>query len=471
MFGRGALKSRYDVGKPVPGFERSLRISDARFALGPQQIPGFLCNQFVRARLPLQKCGSTVIYLRWRNLATGALMRTASNAFALVLALAGLVAPALAQCPGHWLPADSMPGINGNVYATVVLPDGDLVAGGSFTIAGGVAANNIARWNGSSWSPIGSGLNPGVNASVAALAALPSGELIVGGDFTTADGLLVQHIARWNGTSWSAIGTGTNDSVSAIAVMPNGDVVAGGAFTVAGNNILNYVARWNGASWSSLGTGTSSGNGFSGYVHSLAALTNGDLVVSGDFTLAGGVAANHIAQWDGASWSALDIGLSSAAFVLTQLPGGDLLAGGEFTTFGGVARWNGSYNASSPRLGNREHRVRLFGPASRRRPSRRRETSCFRGTSTTTNIARWNGAQLGHRYPARPGPGRHGAAGVHAGQCAPERRFRRGGRFPRRRMVFWPATSHGGTTRVGSCAGWYHHHRSRRLNPCLPAPP
>jgi hypothetical protein len=39
-----------------------------------------------------------------------------------------------------------------------------LYAGGEFTTAGGSAANNIAQWNGSSWSALGSGMNEHVDA-------------------------------------------------------------------------------------------------------------------------------------------------------------------------------------------------------------------------------------------------------------------------------------------------------------------
>jgi hypothetical protein len=62
-----------------------------------------------------------------------------------------------------------------------------------------------------------------------ALAVLPSGDLIAGGYFTTAGGVSANRIARWNGTSWSALGTGMNSWRSyALAVLPNGDLIAGG---------------------------------------------------------------------------------------------------------------------------------------------------------------------------------------------------------------------------------------------------
>jgi hypothetical protein len=74
-----------------------------------------------------------------------------------------------------------------------VLPNGDLVAGGSFTTAGGVAANRIARWKGGTWSALGSGMNDSVHA----LAVLPNGDVVAGGDFSTAGGFVSTHFARY----------------------------------------------------------------------------------------------------------------------------------------------------------------------------------------------------------------------------------------------------------------------------------
>ena len=76
--------------------------------------------------------------------------------------------------------------------------DGSLYAAGWFNSAGGVAATKIARWNGTSWHPLGSGLGyPGWNAHVSTLAFVPDGSLYVGGDFTTAGGKPSSRIARW----------------------------------------------------------------------------------------------------------------------------------------------------------------------------------------------------------------------------------------------------------------------------------
>ena len=50
----------------------------------------------------------------------------------------------------------SLPGLDNGVCALTVY-DGKPIAGGNFTTAGDVAANYIAPWDGSSWSPLGSG--------------------------------------------------------------------------------------------------------------------------------------------------------------------------------------------------------------------------------------------------------------------------------------------------------------------------
>jgi hypothetical protein len=83
------------------------------------------------------------------------------------------------------------------VYALTTLPNGDLIAGGNFTTAGGVTASFIDRWNGSAWSALGTGMRGISTPMVYALTRLPNGDLIAGGNFTTAGGVVAPYIARW----------------------------------------------------------------------------------------------------------------------------------------------------------------------------------------------------------------------------------------------------------------------------------
>ena len=79
----------------------------------------------------------------------------------------------------------------GDFEATEALTvyDGRLIAGGCFTSITGISANSVAAWNGDSWSPLGSGVTwPGRYAFVNALAVY-DGQLIAAGNFTDAGGI------------------------------------------------------------------------------------------------------------------------------------------------------------------------------------------------------------------------------------------------------------------------------------------
>ena len=269
------------------------------------------------------------------------------------------------SCQPSWLPTfGQLPGATGSVKALTVFDDGSgpaLYAGGTFTYAGSVAANWIAKWNGSSWSALGSGvalLDGWCCGEVLALTVFDDGSgpaLYAGGSFWTAGGATADNIAKWDGTSWSALGSGMNGPVRALTVFDDGSgpaLYAGGSFTSAGGVAANTIAKWDGSSWSALGSGMN---------HEVHALTVFDdasgpaLYAGGWFTTAGGVAANRIAKWDGSSWSALGSGMifsgsNTGVYALTAFDDGSgpaLCAGGHFTSAGGVAansmaKWDGS---------------------------------------------------------------------------------------------------------------------------------
>jgi len=121
-----------------------------------------------------------------------------------------------------------------------------LYAGGQFTTAGGGAANRIARWDGTSWTALGSGMN----GIVWALAVHDDGggaALFAGGGFTTAGGVAASLIARWDGSSWAALGSGMDNVVHALTVYDDGGgeaLYAGGEFTSAFDSGDSYLAKW-----------------------------------------------------------------------------------------------------------------------------------------------------------------------------------------------------------------------------------
>lgn len=217
-----------------------------------------------------------------------------------------------------------------------------------------------------------SALSTGTNGLVTCFAVYDSGhgpELYVGGEFTSAGGVPVNNIARWNGSSWAAVGRGLQGGsnqeffvADAMLVHDDGtgpQLYVTGDFTYAGGQVVNNIARWDGAHWSALGSGLTGGSRPLG--HALHAFDSGSglkLYVGGEFTMAGGVVADSIAAWDGVQWS--DVGGVFGSFIevfaledFDDGAGPQLYVGGSFYQFGpliagGMARWDGSTWTSMP---------------------------------------------------------------------------------------------------------------------------
>lgn len=246
----------------------------------------------------------------------------------------------------RWLAAgnNAGSGVNGTINA-LVRWRGQLIVGGVFSQAGGLPANNIAAWNGSAWSMLGpSSADNGVDGEVYAL-AVQDDTLVVGGFFFNASGnLTANHIARYDGQRWTALGAGMDNAVAELLVM-DGALVAGGNFESAGGQPAARIARWDGSQWRGFGSGI--GNPGGNDVVSALASQGGQLYAGGTFLRAGEVSARYVARWDGSRWNTLGNGVDflvhDLAFVSNQLyVGGAFNAVGDGVSATGIARWDGS---------------------------------------------------------------------------------------------------------------------------------
>lgn len=288
----------------------------------------------------------------------------------------GTVTGSIAAWDGSaWTPLGAGIPAGAHTVSAMATFEDDLIVGGSFPTAGGVTVNRIARWDGATWSAMGTGslsgvsglvvvddvlyanghfgghqtlarwtgsdfdpLGTGVSGGVQILAALGSfqGEPVMGGSFTSVDGVAAANVARWDGIGWQPLGSGTNGVVNAVHTL-NGLLYVGGGFTTAGGTAAIEIAAWDGASWSALG------GGLNGQVRAMASIGT-DLYVTGDFTLADGQPVDHVARWDGDAWHALGGGLDDDGLGLVAADG-DLWIGGRFSLAGPagssrVARWS-----------------------------------------------------------------------------------------------------------------------------------
>ena len=326
-----------------------------------------------------------------------------------------LVLGPVSGCRPRWLPTFGGARLDGDVRAFAVFDDGSgpaLYAGGSFTIAGGVRASHVARWDGVRWAA----LDGGVTGPVDALAVFDDGSgpaLYVGGNFTAAGSVLARSVARWDGASWSTLGLGLNGSVLALAVFDDGGgpkLYAGGAFADSGGQPMGRIARWNGAIWTALGSGMNA------EVRTLLAFDDGSgpaLYAGGLFSVAGGHLASRIARWNGASWSGVGSGVNGAVSALASFAhggGAALHAGGAFTTAGGgaasrVARWDGS--GWSALAGGVAHEVLELAVLDDGGGAALYAAGSSTGGNAEGPVARWNGSswtELGSGFDPFPIP-------------------------------------------------------------------
>jgi len=308
------------------------------------------------------------------------------------LALAGAPAHAQ-TCQPSWDTAAGNPGIaDGYVGPMFVFNGGAgggdrLFAGGSFSALGGAAqTRGIAAWNPATaqWSGVGGGCySTSTNYFLAGLGAYDFGagnELVAGGSFATAGGVAATtNLARWNGTRWTGVLGGQPDgAVWAIATF-GGRLYVGGGFTHLGTTTAGGIASWQSdESWQPVGSGI--GGGFSPNVFALRAYDDGSglkLYAGGRFSSLGGV-PGLIARWTGSAWQAVGGGVSAgntfsdieATAVFNDGSGNALYVGGWDLVPSGsplcnVAKWDGgAWHAVGQYLGGRTTALAVFDDGS-----------------------------------------------------------------------------------------------------------
>jgi hypothetical protein len=136
-------------------------------------------------------------------------------------------------------------GLNSNALAIAVMGT-NVFFGGTFTLAGGVPVNGIARWDGANWWDVGGGVVG--RADIRALAVIGT-NLYAGGFFTNIGGVSAKGIARWDGTAWSPLGSGLFNGVNPAAAtsfaVRGNDLYVAGALIEAGGKSSRQLARWN----------------------------------------------------------------------------------------------------------------------------------------------------------------------------------------------------------------------------------
>ena len=296
----------------------------------------------------------------------------------------------------NWVSMTSI-GLSGNGFIQeMAVLGGDLYVGGFFTATEGVSASGLAKWDGSSWSDLGSGaLGTGEFGQPSQVLDLfvnnnklyVSGYLYLPGQ--TGDAL---PIAIWDGNQWLDSGPDSLDPSSGVFAIAasDDDLYAGGLIQLpvtAGNPTSTFIAHWDGNGWTALDSGNTD----------VMPVFVQDMVIRGGNLYIGGlrfsVSGSSLYKWDGSALSAIgddiegstemavggdnlyfnrsvvDPNLGSSHYSVMKLDsndsltsliadisgevadlavsGDDLYVGGYFTTTNGiatngVAKWDGS---------------------------------------------------------------------------------------------------------------------------------
>ena len=241
-------------------------------------------------------------------------------------------------------------GFNNTVNSIVLQSDGKIVVGGNYTTYQGVAANRIIRLNTDGSRDTTFVMGTGINSTVNSIAIQSDGKILAGGFYTTYQGVAANSIIRLNtdgsrDTSF-VMGTGFNNTVNSIAIQSDGKILLGGAFATYQGVAANYIIRLN--TDGSRDTSFAMGTGFNNTVNSIVLQSDGKILLGGAFITYQGVAANRIIRLntDGSRDTSLNFenGFNSSAgvgagIVRTILirSNGKILVGGTFNTYQGVA--------------------------------------------------------------------------------------------------------------------------------------
>ena len=246
-------------------------------------------------------------------------------------------------------------GVDGAISCMALQTDGRVVIGGSFRSVRGVARYGIARFN--TDGSLDTGFDPGAGATVGAggavgtvraLAVQSNGAILVGGDFTHMNNNPRAGIVRL--TAAGAVdatfdaGTGANAGVYAIGVQSGGQILLGGAFTSINGVSRNHLAQLNANG--SLNLGYDPGFGVDDVVYALAVQADNRAVFAGAFKFYNGTTPrNRIVRLntDGSldTTFAPGSGADSVIYALALEPAtGSLVIGGLFTQYNQSARTN-----------------------------------------------------------------------------------------------------------------------------------
>lgn len=281
----------------------------------------------------------------------GAALGAPATAVVSLVDAQAVYAPAGAADPNF---APSAPGFNGDILSLQVQTNGQVVVGGNFTTASGVSRSRIARVNvDGTLDPVYMSGQSGADASINAVLVQSDGNAVIGGAFTTINGLSRTRIARLlaDGSADASFdpGSGSDGPIYALAesFKAGGTVrqlLIGGGFSSFNSISHSSLLRINSDGGIDATFNPALNSGCTVYalaVYPSTTLNAGKVLIGGDFTTVNGYPRNGIARLnaDGTLDTSFDAGAgaTNAVRTLALQMDGRIVVGGSFTNFAGVS--------------------------------------------------------------------------------------------------------------------------------------
>ena len=249
-------------------------------------------------------------------------------------------------------------GANSDVRSIAVQADQKAILGGNFTTWNAAAVGRVVRLkpDGTSETAFTANTGTGASGSVWSIAVQADQKIVIGGFFATWDGVAVAGLVRLNadGTRDTAFnantGTGANGSVWSIAVQADQKIVIGGDFTTWNGVAAGGVVRLNADGTTDAAFTTSTGTGANGEVHVVALEADQQIILAGHFTSWDGTTVGRVVRLSpgGTRETAFttNVGTGANALVYSVVVQTDqkIVMVGDFTT------WNGAVGGRIVRL-------------------------------------------------------------------------------------------------------------------------
>ncbi|MBL0736421.1 delta-60 repeat domain-containing protein [Flavobacterium sp. GN10] len=232
-------------------------------------------------------------------------------------------------------------GFNGKIYASCLQSDGKIIVGGNFTSFNGINVGRIIRLNEDGSYDATFNTTTGATTGIVYDIAIQSdGKIIIVGSFTKYNNSIVNRVARLlpNGTLDSTFLTGSGSAlnITHAKVLSDQKIILTGNFTVFNGVSANRIIRLN--TNGTFDSTFNSGTGFNDDVNAIALQTDGKLVLGGNFTLFNNIVANRIIRLneDGTKDESFITGSGFSKEGVQAIKineKGEIMIGGSFTGF------------------------------------------------------------------------------------------------------------------------------------------